>query len=142
VRPVSATSSPRRSKAPAGSAASRSTAAPYPRVAAILASLAPRHMTTSASIPSLAAPHASACAWFPAEIPITPRARSSGVSDESLLRTPRTLNDPVRWKSSAFSQTRSPSVREPKVGVRCTRPRIRSAAASTSSRVTAIHRRS
>ena len=51
---------------------------------------------------SLAAPQASACAWFPAEIPITPRSRSAGVSVASLLRTPRALNEPVFWNSSAF----------------------------------------
>ena len=60
-------------------------------------------MTTRQSIPSGAAPQASAWAWFPAEIPITPRAFSSGVSDASLFSTPRALNEPVFWKSSAFS---------------------------------------
>jgi hypothetical protein len=75
-------------------------------------------------------------------MPITPRAFSSGLSEASLLRTPRALKEPVFWKSSAFSQTRSPSacdsVREENVGVRCTRPRMRSAAARTSSRRTGI----
>ena len=105
-----------------------------PRVAATFAALALAYMTTRQSIPSAAAPQASACAWLPAEIPITPRAFSSALSEASLLRTPRALKEPVFWKSSAFSQTCSPSVREEKVGVRWTRPRIRSAAASTSSR--------
>jgi hypothetical protein len=99
-------------------------------------------MTTRQSISSSAAPQASACAWLPAEIPITPRSRSSGVSVASLFSTPRALNDPVFWNSSALRYVCSPSVRELKVGVRCTRPRIRSAAWSTSSRVGAIVRAS
>ena len=69
-------------------------------------------MTTRQSIPSAAAPQASACAWLPAEIPITPRAFSSALSEASLLRTPRALNEPVLWKSSAFSQTARRAVRQ------------------------------
>ena len=99
-------------------------------------------MTTRQSICSSAAPQASAWAWLPAEIPITPRSFSSGVSDESLLRTPRALKEPVFWNSSAFRYVCAPSVRELNVGVRWTRPRIRSAACSTSSRVSAISRAS
>ena len=95
-------------------------------------------MTTRQSIPSAAAPQARAWAWFPAEIPITPRALSSGLSVASLFMTPRALKEPVFWNSSAFSQTRSPRVRDVNVGVRWTRPWIRSAAARTSSRVTGI----
>ena len=56
-----------------GSASGRSV--PLPRVAATFGSLAPSHMTTRQSMPSWAAPKASACAWFPAEIEITPAAR-------------------------------------------------------------------
>src|SRR5919108_4733320 len=94
-------------------------------------------MTSSASIPSEAAAQASACAWLPAEIPITPRAFSSPESDASLFSTPRGLNEPVRWKSSAFrwtgAATRAARVAELKTGVRCRRPRIVPAAATTSS---------
>ena len=57
----------------------RSSSAPYPRVASASAGLALAYMTTRQSIPSAAAPQASACAWLPAEIPITPRAFSSAV---------------------------------------------------------------
>ena len=95
-------------------------------------------MTTSASIPSAAAAKASACAWLPAEIEITPRAFSSGESDASLLKTPRGLNEPVRWKSSALRKTSAPvspdSVRELNVGVRWTRSPMTARAARTSSR--------
>jgi hypothetical protein len=101
-----------------------------------LVTLAVSHMTTSASIPSRADAQATACAWLPAEIVITPASFSAGVSDASLLSTPRGLNEPVRWKSSAFRTTSAPvrreSVAEVKVGVRCSRPPIASRAATTS----------
>src|SRR5215471_11237649 len=70
-------------------------------------------------------------------MPITPRAFSSGVSEASLLRTPRTLNEPVFWNSSALSTT-SPRLEAVKTGVRWTRPAIVPAARSTSSRVTTV----
>ncbi len=85
--------------------------------------------------------YASACAWFPADIAITPRARSSGVSESSLFRAPRSLNDAVNWKFSNFTHTSAPvmsdSVRDRAVGVRSTDPAMRAAAASTSAAVTA-----
>ena len=69
-------------------------------------------------------------------MPITPRSRSSGVSAARFVSTPRGLNEPVRWNSSALSETRAPvrseSVAEENVGVRCSRPPIASRAASTS----------
>ena len=106
-----------------------STVAPYPRAAAIFIGDAVCHMTTSASIPSTAAAYASAWAWLPAEIEMTPRAFSSSLSVASLLRTPRGLNEPVRWRSSALkwtvAPTRSESVRELSIGVRCRRPAMR-----------------
>src|SRR4029453_16900344 len=58
--------------------------------------------------------------------------------DESFVRTPRGLNEPVRWKSSAFRWTGAPtfrdSVADENIGVRCRRPAIASRAARTSSR--------
>src|SRR5919199_712357 len=94
-------------------------------------------MTTRASIPSTAAAYASACAWLPAEIEMTPRRFSWAESVESLFRTPRGLNEPVRWRSSALKDTSAPArserVRELSSGVRCRRPAMRSRAASTSS---------
>ena len=53
-------------------------------------------------MPSVAAAHASACAWFPAETLITPASRSAGESARTLFSAPRALNEPVRWKSSAL----------------------------------------
>src|SRR5215211_5071853 len=69
-------------------------------------------MTTRASISSWADAHATAWAWLPAEIVITPAARSSPVSDASLLSTPRGLNEPVRWNNSALRNTRAPISRD------------------------------
>ena len=50
------------------------------------------------------------------------RSRSAGVSAASLLSTPRGLNEPVRWNSSAFRNTSQPTRsdvrRELKAGVR------------------------
>src|SRR5918994_1994298 len=70
-------------------------------------------------------------------MPITPAAFSSPVSDASLFSTPRGLNDPVRWKSSAFRCASAPvsreSVADENVGVRCRRPAIVSRARTTSS---------
>src|SRR5438270_5473643 len=91
-------------------------------------------MTTRQSTPPRAAAYATACAWFPADQVTTPRARSSGVSAAIRLKTPRTLNEPVFWKSSAFRC--APSVSEEKVGVRWTRPAMVARARSTSSGVT------
>ena len=85
-------------------------------------------MTISASSPASRAAHATACAWLPAEIEITPRARSSSVSSAIRFSAPRTLNEPVRWKSSALkcasAPSRSESVAERSSGVRWTRPAI------------------
>src|SRR5918992_9276 len=68
---------------------------------------------------------------------MTPRRFSSSLSRASLVSTPRGLNEPVRWKSSAFRKTRPPvsreSVADVKTGVRWRRPAIVSRAARTSS---------
>ena len=67
---------------------------------------------------------------------MTPRAFSSVVSEASFVNTPRGLNEPVFWKSSAFRNMSGPSEPHAKVGVRRRCPRIRSAARSMSSRLT------
>ena len=101
-------------------------------------------ITTVQRMPSAAAPQASAAAWLPAEIVISPRSRSALVRARARFRTPRALNDPVFWRFSALSSTapgsgppasamRRWSERDVKRGVRCTRPRITSAARRTSS---------
>src|SRR6266545_3635330 len=85
VRPVSSISRSSRSKAAGMSGAESSTVAPYARAAAIFIGDAVCHMTTSASIPSSADAYASACAWLPAEIEMTPRSFSSCVRDANSL---------------------------------------------------------
>ena len=89
-------------------------------------------------MPSTAEAYASAWAWLPAEMEMTPRCFSSSVSVASLLSTPRGLNEPVRWSNSALNRTsapiRSDSVADESNGVRCSRPPIRSRARWTSSR--------
>ena len=135
TRPVSARCSSSFAKASAGSSALMSITAPSARARSSLNRLPPGHEKTAQSMPSAAAPQASAMAWLPADAPATPRARSSASSAESRLITPRALNDPVCWSSSALS--RSPGARSDasSSGVRRTRPRIVSAARRTSSRV-------
>ena len=70
-----------------------------------------------------------------------PRRRSRlapappSVSERSLFSTPRGLNEPVRWKSSALRKTRGPSVAELNIGVRWRSSPIVSRAARTSSAV-------
>src|SRR5581483_9022321 len=139
VRPVCSITASSRSCACAASSDSRSTAAPYARVAATFSGFAVLHMTTRQSTPSLAAAYATACAWFPADQVTTPRAFSSSPSERSFASTPRGLNEPVFWKSSALRKARTPrrppSAADEKVGVRCSRPAIASRAARTSARV-------
>ncbi len=67
-------------------------------------------------MPSAAAANATAWAWLPALIAITPPRFSSAESELILFSAPRDLNDPVRWKSSHLS--RAPSVRLDCSGVR------------------------
>ncbi len=122
VRPVCSTNSSSRPCASAGLIASRSTSAPYPRVAATLSGFALAHMNTVQATPSWAAANAAPWAAFPADHVTIPRFFSSAVSDASLFSIPRGLNDPVRWRSSAFRKTSGPSVRHESVGVRWRRP--------------------
>src|SRR5665213_3072037 len=94
-------------------------------------------MYTVASIPSWRAAHATACPWLPALAAITPAARCASPSVASLLTAPRTLNEPVRCRFSAFSHTvraplRRASDSEPYTGVTRAWPARRSRAASMS----------
>src|SRR5919106_3217756 len=79
-------------------------------------------MTTTARTPSRAAASATPCAWFPAEEQTTPRARSSSDNRSSFTSGPRSLYEPVLWKSSALRRTSKPvssdSSREVRSGVR------------------------
>src|SRR5215211_6599273 len=64
---------------------------------------------------------------------MTPRSRSPAVIEASFVKTPRGLNEPVFWNSSALRKTPGPSVSDVNTGVRCRRPAIASRAACTSS---------
>ena len=68
-------------------------------------------MKIVAWIPASRAAHATACAWLPALTATTPAARSSSESDATQLTAPRILNEPVRWRFSAFSHTSRPVMR-------------------------------
>src|SRR3954470_9237407 len=65
-------------------------------------------MKTSHGTPRARAAWASAQAWLPALPPVTPRAHESP-SAASLFSAPRILNEPVRWRFSAFSATSPPA---------------------------------
>ncbi len=93
-------------------------------------------ITIVAGTPRSFACRATACAWLPADMAITPRARSSVLNEASRLAAPRSLNAPVTWRLSSFSTTSAPVAADTAwlatVGVRTTRPETRFAAASTS----------
>ncbi len=55
-----------------------------------------------APTPASRAAQATACAWLPALAATTPAARWASPSVDSLLTAPRILNEPVRWRFSAF----------------------------------------
>jgi hypothetical protein len=115
--------------------------APWWRVRATLTNGVVAGITIVAGMPSRAAWRATACAWLPADTATTPHARSSGVNASSRFRAPRSLNDAVNWSTSAFTTTVHPrisdSVWDSVARVRTTAPLIATAAASTSSTVTA-----
>jgi len=71
-------------------------------------------ITMVALVPAAVAAQARAAAWLPADSEIRPRARWAGSMASSLLSTPRTLNEPVFWNSSALrkSRTRAAAPRE------------------------------
>ena len=87
---------------------------------------------------------ASAWAWLPAEAAITPFLHPSWPSASSFAATPRTLNDPVRCRFSAFNATvppaRSENVRVESIGVRRATVSTAARAALTSRAVTVTAR--
>src|SRR4051794_4527597 len=99
-------------------------------------------MKTVAWIPGSRAAQATAWPWLPSVAATAPSPRSTAVSEASVLNAPRTSNQPVRWRSSAFSRTSQPvsrdSVAEPYTGVTRARSPIRSRAASMSAIVGAV----
>ena len=98
-------------------------------------------MKRSAREPRRWAASATAWAWLPALAATTPRPSWSRERRPILWKTPRTLNDPVSWRHSAFSTTGAPNLRESSpagsTDVSRTSPAISSAARSTSAAVTA-----
>src|SRR3954451_22985049 len=95
-------------------------------------------MKMRARAPISRAAHATACPWFPALAATT----SSASSVEMRLYAPRILNEPVRWRFSAFSFTSRPtsreSVSEAYTGVTRATPSSRARAASISGRPGAV----
>src|SRR5579871_4566057 len=95
-----------------------------------------------ARMPSSRAAHATACPWLPALAAMTPAAVCSGVKVVMQLTAPRILNDPVRWRFSAFRKQVRPVSRrsdsDVETGVRRTWRSIRSRAASMSASVGAV----
>src|SRR5215210_3279634 len=92
--------------------------------------------------PACLAAQATACPWLPALAATTPASRSLSVSVASRLTAPRTLNAPVRWRFSAFSQTSRPAIRENVselyTGVSRATPAMRSRASRMSAGVGAV----
>jgi hypothetical protein len=96
------------------------TVAPSARAPSTLVSGAWSGMKTSQRTPSSRAACASAWAWLPALAATTPFAQPSPRRC-TFAAAPRTLNEPVRWRFSAFSATgtprRSVSVADGRTGV-------------------------
>src|SRR5258707_14955187 len=83
---------------------------------------------------------ATPCAWFPEENATTPPPRAACGIEDSLLKAPRNLNDPVRCSISGFRNTfvpaRSSSAGEDNSGVRTANGAKTRAAASMSTELT------
>src|SRR5579862_1258938 len=90
-------------------------------------------MKIVARTPRSRAAAATAWPWLPALAATTPAARSSADIVASLLTAPRILNEPVRWRFSAFRTTGRPTralrLSEPYTGVTRACAPIRSRAA-------------
>src|SRR5713226_1162711 len=99
-------------------------------------------MKIVAGTPSARAAQATDWPWLPAVAATTPAARSASVSVAILLTAPRILNEPVRCRFSAFSNTLRPVIRvnvsDGKTGVTLATPTMRSRAARMSATVGAI----
>ena len=111
------------------------TIAPWPRAASAFAIGASAGTNTSQRTPRAAAAAASPCAWLPADAATTPFAQPASPSAASFAAAPRTLNEPVRWRFSAFSTTVPPARSEI---VRVDSTGVRLATRSTSGRAAAI----
>src|SRR6185312_3122177 len=114
------------------------TSAPQPAVRLTLVAGVKRGITMVAATPANWACRATACAWLPADMAMTPRARSPSESKARRLAAPRSLKAPVTWRLSSFRTTSAPIARDTvsleTVGVRMMRPAMRPAASWTSAR--------
>src|ERR1700761_84953 len=83
---------------------------------------------------------ATPCAWLPEENATTPPARALAGIDDSLLKAPRNLNEPVRCSTSGFRNTFAPTRSErtggDNSGVRTANGANTAAAASISAELT------
>jgi hypothetical protein len=79
-------------------------------------------MTTVHGTLTTRAAHATACAWFPADTVMSPRARFASGSESTRFNAPRGLNEPVFCRLSTLSTSdtpaRSPRARALRTGVR------------------------
>src|SRR4029077_17371467 len=112
------------------------TSAPKALVRSRLASGASAGITMVARMLRICAAAATPWAWLPEENATTPPPRASGGIDDSLLKAPRNLNDPVRCSTSGLTKTfarrRSLSTGGDNNGVRTANGAIARAAASIS----------
>ena len=109
VAPLSATYAAAASSASSSAGPVSSMSAPYVRVASTFAIGASCGMKIRAFAPTSRAAHATACPWLPALAATTPAARSAALSVEMRLYAPRILNEPVRWRFSAFRCSSRPT---------------------------------
>ncbi|MGC0319447.1 hypothetical protein ABIG06_000076 [Bradyrhizobium sp. USDA 326] len=93
-------------------------------------------ITMVACMSRIFAAAATPWAWLPEENATTPPARLSCGIENTLLKAPRNLNEPVRWSISGFKNTfaptRSLSTGKDNSGVRMAKGAITRAAASMS----------
>ena len=95
-----------------------------------------RGITMVLAMPARVACRATAWAWLPADMAITPAARSRALSNAIRLAAPRSLNAPMACRLSSLRNTRVPQAAltagDSIVGVCRTAPWMRAAAARTS----------
>jgi hypothetical protein len=96
-------------------------------------------ITTVSFAPSSRAAYAAPSAALPALTVMRPASSASRESVRTRFSAPRSLNDPVCWRHSAFATTGPPASRssasDRRTGVRTTRPRSASLAARASASV-------
>src|SRR6202790_4035706 len=87
----------------------KTTSAPYALVRSRLERGASAGITMFARMFRICAAAATPWAWLPEENATTPPPRAACGIDDSLLKAPRNLNDPVRCSISGFRKTRVPA---------------------------------